>query len=148
MSRVLIVEDEKSMRELLTLILRKERYDVESAESATRAKERLTGGETFDLIISDISMPGMTGLELLRHCREACPQTAVILMTAYGTKQTAIDALNDGASYYVEKPFDLDEMKVVVRKTLEQKRVVKENEGLKVMNRDLRAELSGKVLHP
>jgi two-component system response regulator PilR (NtrC family) len=64
-------------------------------------------------------------------------------MTAFGSKHTAIEALNDGASYYVEKPFDLDEIKVVVRKTLEQKRLVVENEDLRVLNRGLRAELQG-----
>jgi len=68
----------------------------------------------------------------------------VILMTAYGSKQTAIDALNDGASYYVEKPFDIDEVKVVVRKTLEHKRIALENRDLRDQNRDLMAELTGK----
>jgi two-component system response regulator PilR (NtrC family) len=143
-SRILVVEDEKSMRELLVLMLRKESYEVEAVESATRATEMLGKGQDYDLIISDISMPGMSGIELLRHSRRECPDTAVILMTAYGSKQTAIAALNDGASYYVEKPFDLDEMKVVVRKTLDLKRIAQENLGLKVQNRDLRAELKGR----
>jgi len=144
LNRILVVEDEKSMRDLLALLLRKEKYSVETAESAIRGKEILDGGAPFDVVISDISMPGMSGLELLRHTKERHPETAVIMMTAFGTKQTAIEALNDGASFYVEKPFDLDEMKTVVRKTLEQKRVLKENEGLRVQNRDLRAELHGK----
>jgi two-component system response regulator PilR (NtrC family) len=98
------------------------------------------GGE-FDLVITDISMPGMSGLDLLRHTRSLSRETEVILMTAFGSKQTAIDALNAGATYYVEKPFDLDEMKAVVRKTLEQKRLMAENQDLKLENRDLRAEL-------
>jgi DNA-binding NtrC family response regulator len=132
------------MRDLLALLLRKEGYDVDTAESAVQAKGLVTDGKHPDLIISDISMPGMSGMELLRHTRTTVPETAVILMTAYGTKQNAIDALNEGASYYVEKPFDLDEMKAVVRKTLDQRRVVAENEGLKVQNRDLRAELEGR----
>ena len=97
-------------------------------------------------MISDISMPGMSGLELLRHCRRSRPETAVILMTAYGSKQTAIEALNEGASYYVEKPFDLDEMKAVVRKTLEQQADRQRERGpASVQNRDLRAELTGQV---
>jgi two-component system response regulator PilR (NtrC family) len=99
----------------------------------------------FDLVISDISMPGgMTGLDLLRHARKHHPDTAVVLMTAYGTKDTAIEALNEGATYYVEKPFDLDELKVVVRKTFEQRRIAAENSDLRLQNRDLRAELRGK----
>ena len=144
MNKILVVEDEKSMRDLLALMLRKERYDVNTADSALRAQDLITGDGEFDLVISDISMPGMSGLELLRHSRKTSPGTAVILMTAYGSKQTAIDALNEGASYYVEKPFDLDEMKVVVRKTLEHKRITSENKDLRDQNRDLRAELTGK----
>jgi two-component system, NtrC family, response regulator PilR len=144
-SRILVVEDEKSLRDLLALILRKEGHAVETIDSADKACERIGGEETFDLVISDISMPGAaSGLDLLRHIRRAGPRTAVVLMTAYGTKQTAIEALNEGASYYVEKPFDLDEMKVVVRNTLEQRRLARENEDLRDQNRGLRAELTGR----
>src|SRR6185436_16853012 len=143
-NRILVVEDEQSMRDLMALMLRKEGYKVEIAESGLKAKERLDRSEAFDLVVSDISMPGMTGLDLLRHFRQVCPDTAVILMTAYGSKETAIEALNDGATYYVEKPFDLDEIKVVVRKTMEQRRIASENADLRVQNRDLRAQLRGK----
>jgi two-component system response regulator PilR (NtrC family) len=141
---ILIVEDEKSMRDLLALMLRKEGYAIETADSALTARNILTKANAFDLIISDISMPGMSGLELLRHSRKISPETAVVLMTAYGSKQIAIDALNEGASYYVEKPFDLDEMKTVVRKSVENKRLVSEYKDLKVQNQGLRNELQGK----
>lgn len=144
MNKILVVEDEKSMRDLLGLMLRKEGYAVETVESAVRAKEILVRDAMYDLIVSDISMPGMTGLELLDHATAVCPSTAVILMTAYGSKQTAIEALNKGASYYVEKPFDLDEMKVVVHKTLELRRIASEVQNLKQENRNLQAELKGK----
>jgi len=143
--RILIVEDEKSMRDLLALMLRKEGYSIKTAESALAARDILTKENAFDLIISDISMPGMSGLELLRHSRKICPDTAVVLMTAYGSKQIAIDALNQGASYYVEKPFDLDEMKTVVRKSMENKRLAADYKDLKDQNRDLRNELEGKL---
>ena len=144
MSRILVVEDEKSMRDLLALMLRKEGYEIDTAESGTHAQARIGEDGRFDLVVSDISMPGMTGLELLRHSKRASPNTAVILMTAYGSKETAIEALNAGAAYYVEKPFDLDEMKAVVRKTLEQKRIREENLDLRHENQGLRAELQGK----
>ena len=144
MGKILVVEDERSMRDVLALMLRKEGYEVQTVESADRAVELIDRGGAFDVVISDISMPGMSGLELLRHSRRAAPETAVILMTAYGSKQTAIDALNDGASYYVEKPFDLDEVKAVVRKTVELKRMASENQDLRDQNRDLRAELTGR----
>jgi two-component system response regulator PilR (NtrC family) len=143
-NRVLVVEDEKSMRDLLSLMLRKEGYAVEIAEGGTQAVSRLSKDPAYDLIVTDVSMPGMTGLELLRHARRACPETSVILMTAYGSKETAIEALNEGAAYYVEKPFDLDEMKVVVRKTIDQKKIASENADLKSENKGLKAELQGR----
>jgi CheY-like chemotaxis protein len=135
-NKILIVEDEKSMRDVLTLTLRKEGYKVDTVESAVAARERMEKDPGFDLVITDISMPGgMTGLDLLRHARRNHPDAAIVLMTAYGTKETAIEALNDGATYYVEKPFDLDELKVVVRKTMEQRRMAAENVDLKLENR-------------
>jgi two-component system response regulator PilR (NtrC family) len=140
-NRILVVEDEKSMRDLLALMLRKEGYGVETAESGETAQRRIEKGEGFGLMISDISMPGMSGLDLLRYSRRTSPDTAVILMTAFGSKETAIQALNEGAAFYVEKPFDLDEMKAVVRKTFEQKKIAAENADLRVQNRGLRAEL-------
>jgi DNA-binding NtrC family response regulator len=131
------------MRDLLALMLRKEGYEVDAAESAEDALERMNRGAEFDVVITDISMPGISGIELLRQIRDRSPSTEVILMTAFGSKQTAIEALNAGATYYVEKPFDLDEMKTVVRKTLEQRRLASENRNLKLENRGLRAELKG-----
>jgi two-component system response regulator PilR (NtrC family) len=142
-NKILVVEDERSMRDLLTLMLRKEGYQVEVAESAERGEERIRSGGPFDLVITDISMPGRSGLDLLRHVRRTAPDTAVVLMTAFGSKDTAIEALNAGAAYYVEKPFDLDEMKIVVRKTVDQKLLEAENADLKMQNRTLRAELRG-----
>ncbi len=142
MNRILIAEDEQSLRDVLSLMLRREGYEVvatESGEAALQALQQTSSG--FDVLISDISMPKMDGLELLRESRLCAADTAVVLMTAFGSKDTAIEALNAGASYYVEKPFDLDEMKVVVRRTIEQKRIEHENADLRVENRDLRAEL-------
>ncbi len=144
MNRVLVVEDEKSMRDLLSLMLRKEGYAVEVADSGTQAVSRIAKDPIYDLVVTDVSMPGMTGLELLKHVRKVSAESSVILMTAYGSKETAIDALNEGAAYYVEKPFDLDEMKVVVRRTLDQKRIASENADLKSENRGLKAELKGR----
>ena len=144
MSRILIVEDEKSMRDLLELMLRKQGYTVTTVDSAVAAKDLLESDAVFDLVVSDVSMPGgLSGLDLLRETRRLAPETAVVIMTAYGTKQTAIEALNDGASYYVEKPFDIDEMKVVIAKTLKLRQLLTENVGLREQNRDLRKELRG-----
>jgi two-component system response regulator PilR (NtrC family) len=125
-------------------MLSKEGYRVDTAENGTQAQERIEKENLYDLLITDISMPGMTGLELLAHTRRASPGTEVILMTAYGSKETAIQALNAGATYFVEKPFDLDEMKVVVRRTFEQRRIAAENADLKNQNRDLQRKLHDK----
>ena len=144
MNTILLVEDEKSMRDLLAMMLRKEGYAVETAETGEKAVDLVRKPGLYDLMISDISMPGMDGLQVLRHARSVSPETSVILMTAYGSKETAIQALNEGATYYVEKPFDLDEIKVVVRKTFDQKQIAVQCEDLKVQNRDLRAELKQK----
>jgi two-component system response regulator PilR (NtrC family) len=138
---ILLVEDERSMRDLLALMLGKEGYKVDTAETGIEAKERIEKETLYDLLITDISMPGMTGLELLAYARQASPETAVVLMTAYGSKDTAIQALNEGATYFVEKPFDLEEMKVVVRRTIEQRRIAAENAVLKDRNRDLQRKL-------
>jgi two-component system response regulator PilR (NtrC family) len=143
-NRILIVEDEKSMRDLLALMLSKEGYAVTTAESGSVAMKRLEKDPGYDIVISDISMPGMTGLELLRHTTEVAPHTDVMIMTAYGSKETAIQALNEGAIHYVEKPFDLEEIKVVVRNTFDRRRIAAENADLKLQNRDLRAVLSEK----
>jgi len=143
-NRILIVEDEKSMRDLLALMLSKEGYSVSTADCGSAAKKRLEKDPGYDMVISDISMPGMTGLELLRYVTEVVPNTAVMIMTAYGSKETAIQALNEGAIHYVEKPFDLEEIKVVVRKNFDQRRIAAENADLKLQNRDLRAVLSDK----
>jgi len=139
-----LVEDERSMRDLLALMLSKEGYRVDTAENGTQAQERIEKENLYDLLITDISMPGMTGLELLAHTRRASPETEVILMTAYGSKETAIQALNAGATYFVEKPFDLEEMKVVVRRTFERRRIAAENADLKNQNRDLQRKLHDK----
>jgi len=138
---ILVVEDEKSMRDLLALMLGKEGFKVETAESGDAARGRIDDKTFFDLVITDISMPGMSGIELLRHTRRVSPDTAVILMTAFGSKDTAIQALNEGATYFVEKPFDLDEIKFAVRRTFEQRKIAAENADLKVQNRDLRRSL-------
>jgi two-component system response regulator PilR (NtrC family) len=130
MNRVLVVEDEKSLRDLMSLMLRKEGYAVEVADSGTQAASRIAKDPLYDLVITDVSMPGMTGLELLRHVRRVSPGSRHPhdRLRLEGDRDRGA---NEGAAYYVEKPFDLDEMKVVVRKTFDQKRLARENADLK-----------------
>ena len=88
-------------------MMRKEGYEVDTAVSAVEAKDWLGQGQCYDVLISDISMPEMSGLELLRYSRGVASETEVILMTAYGSKQTAIEALNDSEDSLVAREVSL-----------------------------------------
>jgi len=111
----MIVDDEETLTFSLyqTFILAKQDYEVITAASGEEAAEKLAGGR-FDLVITDISMPGMTGLELLAQIRKNYPQTAVIVMTAYGSDDKKEEALKIGAQHYIEKPFEIKEIKKLV----------------------------------
>jgi two-component system response regulator PilR (NtrC family) len=118
MSRILVVDDEASLRELLEIFLQGEGYAVDVASSAEAALGLLEAAE-YHVVITDLKMPGMSGLELLRRIKSGWPDTQVVLMTAYSTTDTAIDAMKSGAYDYVAKPFKVAEMLVVVQKALE-----------------------------
>lgn len=130
MPKILIVDDELSMRELLERVFRREGYNVSVAENGIRALELIRSND-FDLVISDVKMPNLGGMELLMQCREASPDTMVILMTAYATIDKAREAFKLGADDFVEKPFDIDELKLVVKKALEKSKLQQENALLK-----------------
>jgi two-component system response regulator PilR (NtrC family) len=130
MDRVLIVDDEKGMRDFLSIMLKKEGYAVTAAESAARAQEALARSD-FDLVITDISMPGQSGLEVLKQARSANPEAPVIMITAYASTESAVEALKLGAYDYIIKPFDVEELKIVVRNALEKRRLEHENRILK-----------------
>ncbi len=136
MQKILIVDDEKSIRDLLTLMLRREGYRIVAAETADRAREMLER-EAYDLVVSDINMPGTSGIDFLRRTREAGVETPVILITAFGSKETAIEAVKLGAFDYFEKPFDVSVVKSRVRHALDRVRLAEENALL-------RRELKGK----
>ena len=130
MDRVLIVDDEKGMRDFLSIMLRKEGYSVSTAESVEAASVRVGRGEA-DLILTDISMPGRSGMELLRHARSTSPDTPVIMITAYASTESAVEALKLGACDYITKPFDVEEMKIIVRNALDRRHLEQENRILK-----------------
>jgi two-component system response regulator PilR (NtrC family) len=130
MSRILVVDDEPSMRELLGIMLRKEGYDVLLAESRAMAAAVLQKGPV-EMVITDIRLGDGDGLEILRHVRSASSRTPVIVMTAYGSTETAVAALKLGAADYLVKPFDVDELKIVVRNALEKIQLQEENLLLK-----------------
>ena len=113
--KLMIVDDEETLTFSLyqTFIMAKQDYEVITAASREEAAEKLAGSN-FDLVITDISMPGMTGLELLAQIRQKYPDTAVIVMTAYGSDDKKEEALRIGAQYYIEKPFEIKEIKKLV----------------------------------
>ncbi len=114
MKRILIVDDEQSMREMLAILLKKEGFAIETAGSRAEAAVALAG-EPVDLVLTDVRLPDGDGLEVLRHVKAASPGTGVIVMTAYGTTETAVAARKLGAEAYLLKPFDVDEVRVVIR---------------------------------
>jgi two-component system response regulator PilR (NtrC family) len=123
--RILIVEDERSMREVLKILLEGERYEVVSASDGLEGLSYLAN-DIFDLVITDIKMPKLDGFELLKKTKEISPDTIVIMITAFGTTEAAIEAMKSGAYDYINKPFKIDEIRLIVEKALEKKRLSEE----------------------
>jgi DNA-binding NtrC family response regulator len=127
---ILVVDDEVHMQVLLKRILEKESYRVESASSGEEGLERLDKG-WFDLVISDLQLPGMHGLEFIKRAKELSPAMPCIVLTGYGTIPSAVTAMKEGAFEYLTKPADNDEIKLVVEKVLDQYRHTREVERLR-----------------
>jgi two-component system, NtrC family, response regulator PilR len=119
MGQVLVVDDEQSMLEFLEYMFQKEGYQVTCKTEGRKALELIQGGGDFDLVISDLRMPDLDGLELLRATRQADPETPFIFITAFASSETAIEALKLGAFDYITKPFQVEEFKNLVRNALE-----------------------------
>lgn len=130
MSTVLIVEDEAKMSRLLSLTLAEEGYSTLTALDAESGLKILRS-EPVDLVITDFKLPGISGLEFLQAVKRTNAELPVVVMTAYGTVNTAVEAMKSGASDYVLKPFALDEMKLIVRKELDVHRLRQENRSLR-----------------
>jgi two-component system response regulator PilR (NtrC family) len=119
-SRILVVDDEEGMRDFLAILLQKEGYEVETVGTGEEAV-RLIADHPFDLVITDLKMPRMNGLRVLNRIKEQDAEIGVILITAYASPETAVDAMKEGAFDYIAKPFDVDEMKEVVKGALERR---------------------------
>jgi len=128
--RVLVVDDESSMREMLRIVLRREGYEVLLAENGRQAVALLKR-ESVDLLLSDIRMPDLSGVEVLRAAREANHDLVACMMTAYASTETAVEAMRLGAVDYFTKPFNMDELRFKVRQHLEARRLKQENVLLK-----------------
>src|SRR6202044_2204925 len=140
MATILIVEDEAKMRRLLELNLGDDGFTTLSAGDAeTRLKLRQENGG--DLVVTDLKLPGMSGLEFLQAVKRQNAALPVVVMTAFGTVETAVEAMKTGASDYVLKPFSLTEMRMVIHKELDVR-------NLREENRTLREALGKKYSHP
>jgi two-component system response regulator PilR (NtrC family) len=129
-TRILIVDDELSMREFLSILLEREGYEVAVAGSAEEALRQIDAS-LFDLVISDVQMPGLNGIELLARIKEVTPETAVLMVTAFSTAEQAVEAMKLGAYDYISKPFKNEEIKVLISKALEKQGLKRENTILK-----------------
>jgi len=132
MARILVVDDQELMRDSLATTLKREGHEVTACADAQTAVSRLTLGR-FDLLISDLKMPKTTGIELLGEARRLRPDMPVVLMTAYATVHTAVEAMKLGAYDYIQKPFDGDQIKMLVDRALEHSRLRLENQAFRSM---------------
>jgi len=128
--RVLVVDDEPSIREMLAEVLELEGYEVRAAADGRAALE-LVANLHFDLVLTDLKMPRVGGIELLEQLEQVSPSTVAVIMTGFGTVETAIGAMKRGAHDYILKPFKLDEVLTVVERAVAQKRMQAENLRLK-----------------
>ena len=133
---MLVVDDEQSMRELLGIMLRQVGYDVTLADGGEPAVQALKTDD-FDLVITDLRMRKVDGLAVLRAAKDHSPRTVVLVVTAFASTETAVEAMKLGAYDYVTKPFKLDELRLTIANALERKRLQDENRELK---RQLRRE--------
>jgi len=123
---ILVVDDDEITCSLLEEVLSKEGYEVEKALNGEEAIEKGMK-KTYEVLLTDIKMAGVDGMEVLHSYRQKSPETIVVMMTAFGSIETAIGAIKEGAYDYVSKPFKLDEIKLTIRRALEQKRLTEEN---------------------
>jgi len=142
---ILVVDDEIDAQRALIQALKREKYHVEGATSATEALRKLTE-KNYDLVITDIRMERMDGMELMRQVRSRWPDTLVIVMTAFASIDTAVRSIHEGAYDYLSKPYEVDDLRLTVRRALEQSRLVRENLELRqsiVEEKDQGVEMIG-----
>src|SRR6185437_11556700 len=129
-SRILVVDDEESIREFLDIMLRKEGYDVSLAEDGQKAIDLLKK-KAFDMVISDLQMPNVTGMELLKFAKDNYPDVRFLIITAFGTTESAVEAMKMGAYDYLTKPFKIDEVRINISNALRSRNLEVENRSLK-----------------
>jgi len=138
--KILVVDDEKNLREFLEIMLQKDGYDVEVAPDGRVALEKLETTH-FDLIICDVKMPSVDGIQVLKKAKESWADTEVIMITAYASTETAVEAMKQGALDYITKPFKVDEIRIIIERAFERT-------SLERQNRLLKKELKGSEAFP
>jgi len=128
--KILIVEDDSLVQDFLKETLQRLNIGVETASSGEEAFEKMSN-TTFDVVLSDIRMPTISGMEVLKRVKETTPDTKVVMMTAFGTVENAVEAMKLGAFDYVMKPFSADEIEIIVKKALDYQRLIEENKRLR-----------------
>src|SRR5438874_7147345 len=131
MPRILVVDDQELMRDSLAATLSRAGHDVVACTDGPAAVDRLSSGPRFDLLVTDLKMPRMTGIELLTEAKRLRAEMPVVVMTAFATVQTAVEAMKLGAYDYIQKPFEGEEIKLLVERTLEHNRLIRENAALR-----------------
>jgi len=135
MSNILIVDDEQSYRQLLSLVFEGDGHTIRTAANGLEAL-RLLQAEPADVVISDVKMPDMDGIEMLRSIRETLPDLGIVFMTAFASVEAAREAFKLGADDFIQKPFDVEELKLIVKKTIEKQVLINENRAFKRAQRE------------
>lgn len=130
MEKILVVDDEQSLREVLSIMLKRTGYAVTSVADGEEAIE-LLNKDIFDLVITDLRMPKIGGMEVLKAAKSASPETVVLIITAFASADSAVEAMKQGAYDYLTKPFQVDEVQLIIRNALEKRRLTTENILLK-----------------
>ncbi|OPY82440.1 MAG: Transcriptional regulatory protein ZraR [Smithella sp. PtaU1.Bin162] len=136
MAKILVVDDDQGMREFMEIMLTKEGYDVTTTEGPAKALN-ICHKTAFDLVITDLKMPKIDGIEFLKNIKDLRPETIVILVTAYASGETAVNAMKEGAYDYVEKGGSIDELKRIVRSALLKKGLINEKNETKHIKEEL-----------
>jgi len=134
MKKLLIADDEMNMQKVLGILFRRENYDVTTVSNGKEAVEIISSGVSFDLILSDIKMPVMDGIELLKYIKKSKINIPLILITAYGSITEAVDAMKLGAVDFITKPFNKDDLKNIVYRTLHSKKELKSSQSQFLQN--------------
>ena len=123
---ILIVEDDARLRDALCQITAKEGYQPTGVESGEEALEKASG-HVYALVISDLKLPGISGMEVLQSIRMVTPDTSIIIITAYASVDTAVEAMKNGAEDYLVKPFSLDEIRIIINRVMEKRGILIDN---------------------